>query len=239
MDAVTVVGSAMLPAAVELGADPAAIAVASMGADLENRFTPGTAERDRNLIVFAGRLVEKKGVRHLLDALSRARQKIPSLRLVVAGDGPERAALEARARELGIAAAVEFRGAVPQDELAALYRAAGAAAFPFVTAAGGDQEGFGLVVIEAQGCGCPVIAADVAAVRDTVANGETGLLVPPGDAAALADRIVEVLNDLQLAGKLGAGGRRAALSAFDWERCADRYRDILRRARDRSAGNPA
>jgi glycosyltransferase involved in cell wall biosynthesis len=63
--------------------------------------------------------------------------------------------------------------------------------------------------------------------------------VPPGDAAALADRIVEVLNDRQLAAKLGTGGRRAALAAFDWERCADRYRDILRRARDRSAGNPA
>jgi len=234
VDSLTVVSRSMLAPALELGAGP--VEVASMGADLASRFVPGSGPRDADRLVFAGRLVEKKGVDYLLEALVAARARRPALRLTIAGDGPERARLLERARALGIADHVEFLGAVPQERLAALFQSAAAAVFPFVPAADGDQEGFGLVVVEAQGCACPVIAADVPAVRDTIADGETGLLVPPGDAAALADRICTLLGDPELAGRIGPAGRRTATENFDWPAVAARYGRILRETLDRARG---
>jgi glycosyltransferase involved in cell wall biosynthesis len=233
-DALCVVSRAMLAPALALGARPAAVEVASMGADLDACFVPGDGDREHDCIIFAGRLVEKKGVPVLLDALSRMGARRPRARLVIAGEGPERARLQERARELGVAHRVEFLGAVSRTRLAELYRSAVLAAFPFVIADDGDQEGFGLVVIEAQGCACPVIVSDVPAVRDTVVDGETGLVVPMGDAAALADRIEALLADPGLAQRLGMNGRRAALQHYGWSAVAGRYARILQDARARS-----
>lgn len=232
-DSVTVVSSSMVEPALRLGADPATTEVASMGVDSAALFAPDGMKREPDLLLFAGRLVEKKGVQFLIEALARVRSRRPMARLVVAGDGPERAALAARARALGLSDAVEFRGAVGPAQLAILYRSAAMAVFPFVIAADGDQEGLGLVVIEAQSCECPVIASDVPAVRDTVVDGETGLLAPPGDAAALARCIDALIEDPERARRLGLGGRRAAVERFGWSAVAERYAQILLQARER------
>ena len=233
-DALTVVSRSMQSPAAVLGAGP--MEVASMGADLKSRFVPGTGTRERDWLVFAGRLVEKKGAEHLLEAFGLARARRPALRLSIAGEGPERSRLQERARQLGLADRVEFLGAVPQEALASLFQSSGMAVFPFVAAADGDQEGLGLVVVEAQGCACPVIASDVPAIRDTIVNGETGLLAPPGDTAALAARILSLLEDPVLAGRIASGGRRAAVEKFDWTPVAERYVRILQDALGRSRG---
>jgi glycosyltransferase involved in cell wall biosynthesis len=232
-DAVTVVSEAMRREVEALGADPARTSVLSMGVDTESRFVPGQGPRRAGTLLFAGRLVEKKGARYAIEALALLRRERPGARLVVAGDGPERPVLEARVRELGLEEAVTFLGAVPQPRLAELYREAAAAVFPFVVAKGGDREGLGLVVVEAQSCGCPVIAADVPAVHDTVTDGETGLLVPPGDPAALAAAMRQVLDDAALAERLGAAGPAAA-ARFSWTRIAEGYARVIGKAMGRA-----
>ena len=230
----TVVSRAMVEPALALGVPKEAVEVASMGADLETCFVPGDEARMPGRILFAGRLVEKKGVNILLEAFARVRTRRPELRLVIAGDGPERARLQLRAAGLGIADDVEFAGAVPAEKLAALFRSSAMAVFPFIVAADGDREGFGLVVIEAQGCACPVIASDLPAVRDSIVDGETGLLTPSGDAVALADRIDRLLEDTALAHRIALNGRRAAAESFGWDAVAERYCRILLDARART-----
>jgi glycosyltransferase involved in cell wall biosynthesis len=234
MDAMTVVSRSMLEPALALQPDPARIEVASMGVDATACFTPGGADRSRDTLLFAGRLVEKKGVPHLLEAFALLRDRRPQLRLILAGDGPERPRLEARARDLGLQDAIEFRGAVPAEVLTGLYRSAAVAVFPFVIAADGDQEGLGLVVAEAQACACPVVASSLPALADLIVDGETGLLARPGDAAALAERIACLLADERLSRRLGENGRRAVLENFDWGRIAERYARILNEALARS-----
>ncbi len=132
---------------------------------------------DGDVLVFAGRLGPQKAVGVLLDALVHA----SGVSLVIAGDGPERSALERRALELGLDARVRFLGSVPRETVLRLFRAADASVLPSA------WENFPHTVVEALAVGCPVIATAVGGVPEVVRDGENGLLVPPGDAAALAD----------------------------------------------------
>ena len=111
---------------------------------------------------------------------------------------------------------MRLAGPVSHDLLADYYQRAAIATFPFVEAADGDQEGFGLVMVEAMGCGCAVIASDLPAVRDVIRNRETGILVPPGNSEALAEAIRDVLKDPQRMSEMAEHGRRYALERFDW-----------------------
>src|SRR5690606_7682963 len=125
-----------------LGADASTISVAPMGVDLGNRFTPSTlVQRSSHEILFVGRLVEKKGLRHLIDAMPGILKNIPEATLTVAGFGPELGDLQLRASDAGVSAAVTFIGAISQDELPMLYRRAAVFVAPFVESATGDREG--------------------------------------------------------------------------------------------------
>src|SRR5699024_9353577 len=97
-----------------------------------------------------------------------------------------------QARELGVVEQVHFLGAVAQNRLPELYRRAALFVGPFVEAADGDQEGLGLVTVEAIGCGCPVVVSDLPAVRDVIE--EPPMLVLPANSSALAERVVEMLQ---------------------------------------------
>ncbi len=208
-----------------------AVAVMSMGVDLQSRFVPvdGVA-RAAHDVVFVGRLVEKKGVTYLLRAIARVQTRLPQLHVRIVGDGPLRAGLEAEATALGITDRVTFMGAVTQDRLPALYSAAAVAVVPSVVTGSGDQEGLGLVTVEALGCGCAVIASDLPAIRDVIAPGENGLLVPPEDVAALADALVGMLGEARAANRFQAAARASVVDRFDWEATAARYRALLQDA---------
>src|SRR5690606_28246537 len=131
--AMTVVSSAMREEAGRLGLAPPAIDVVPMGADLRARFVASDpAERDADTLLFVGRLVPKKGLVHLLDAMPLILAARPGVVLEIAGFGPDRPALEAQAAALGIAARVRFLGAMPQAELPSLYGRAGVFVAPFV-----------------------------------------------------------------------------------------------------------
>ncbi|MFT3806903.1 glycosyltransferase [Arenimonas sp.] len=223
----TVVSHAMKDELARIGIDPARAQVQSMGVDLKGGFTPDPdCARDEESLLFVGRLVEKKGLRHLIDAMPLMLAQRPALTLRVAGFGPEEPALRAQVAALELAGNVQFLGAMPQAELPALYRRATLFVAPFVEAASGDQEGLGLVMIEAAGCGCPVIASDLPAVRDVLEER-----VAPGDAAALAEGILGFLEqDVDARRRKAEILRQRLLHRFDWHHVADGYADALTRA---------
>jgi glycosyltransferase involved in cell wall biosynthesis len=138
-----------------------------------------------NVLVFAGRLGPQKDVGTLLEALVH----VPAVTLAVAGDGPERAALERRADDLGLDGRVRFLGSVPRDTVLRLFSAADAAVLPSA------WENFPHTVVEALAVGCPVIATAVGGVPEVVVDGENGLLVPAGDVQALAAAIARFFSD--------------------------------------------
>jgi glycosyltransferase involved in cell wall biosynthesis len=112
---------------------------------------------------------------------------------------------------------------VPNTQLPDYLRAAQIAVMPSVIAASGDQEGLGLVAVEAMGCGCAVVASDLPAVRDTILDGHTGLMAKPADAEDLAEKISELLADDEKRQTLADTGHRYAVEHFDWRIVGDSY----------------
>ena len=206
------------------------IAVLPMGVDLQQRYTiDPTEERVPGSILFVGRLVEKKGVRYLLEAFALARSSLPELTLDIAGDGPLRDELQRRASELRVNDRVRFLGPKAQAQIPTLFRRASLAVVPSIVADSGDQEGLGLVTIEAMGCGCPVVASDLPAIRDVVCHNETGRMAAPADASALADAIETAFRLPDETARLAENARRYVEQHFDWQQVADRYTEEIRR----------
>lgn len=201
--------------------------VESMGVDLRGTFTPGSKEVARHGLVFVGRLVEKKGAEYLIEAVAILAPDHPQLELTIVGDGPLREQLRDLASARGVGDRVHFAGSVLNEEIPGYLRAAAVFVMPSVVAISGDQEGLGLVAVEAQGCGCAVVASDLPAVRDTVIDGETGLMARPGDAADLAHKIKKLLDDDALRCSLAESGRRYAVEKFDWSRVGSAYSTII------------
>jgi glycosyltransferase involved in cell wall biosynthesis len=160
------------------------------------------------------RLVAQKDQRTLVEAAPAILEPFPEARFVVVGDGPLRADLERRAAGLPF----EFtggRGDVP-DLLAGF----DVFAFPSL------YEGLCLAVIEAQAAGVPVVATPVGGIRETVVDGETGLLVPPQDARALAAAVCRLLEDRELVARLAAEAKRRARERFSVERMVERTLEL-------------
>jgi glycosyltransferase involved in cell wall biosynthesis len=178
-------------------------------------------------LLFVGRLVERKGVHLLLDALaSLPPERRPLLHVV--GDGPERSRLEERARRLELGAGAVFHGFVAKDELQRRLATCDAFVLPAVVDAKGDTEGLGVVLIEAMGYARPVIASAAGGIVDIVEDGRSGFLVPPGDAPALADAVARLMEDPARARALGLQGREDAAARFSWDAIADRLAEIYR-----------
>jgi glycosyltransferase involved in cell wall biosynthesis len=156
---------------------------------------PEAARPDAPLALYLGRLDEGKGLFDLLDAVANLRDRL-DLHLWVVGDGELRADLETRAKSLGIAEAVEFVGTVPHSQVQEYYRAADVYCLPSYS------EGFPLGNIEAMACKTPVVSTDIAPVREQITNGETGLIVEPGDVAALETELERLLVNPELRSKL-------------------------------------
>ena len=174
---------------------------------------------DGKTLVFAGRLGPQKALGVLLQALTH----VPDVALVVAGDGPERAALERQARDLGIDRRVSFLGAVPREQVLRLFRAADASVLPSA------WENFPHTVVEALAVGCPVIATAVGGVPEVVRDGANGLLVAPGDATALAAAIQRFFEDEALRPKLSAAAP-GSVEGYSEEAVFARIESELQRA---------
>jgi glycosyltransferase involved in cell wall biosynthesis len=198
--------------------------------------TPASAAQDgTGPVLFVGRLVERKGVAHLIEAMARLGRGDEGPRLEIVGDGPERPRLEVLARRLGVANRVAFRGKIAPDELQASYARAAVCVLPSVLDARGDTEGLGVVLLEAMNHATPVIASRVGGIPDIVEDGVSGLLVPPGDPDALAAAVRRLGDDPALARRLGEAGRRRLREQFSWpaivQRWLDLYTDLVTRPR--------
>lgn len=196
------------------------------GVDLE-RFSPRPAEPDGPLRLLAvGRLVPKKGFDVLLEACTRL--SVP-FRLRIVGEGPEGAALRERIDAAELGAYVELAGPSTHAELPGEYARADVVVVPSV-ADGPDRDGLPNVVLEAMACGRPVVASDIGAVSAAVAEGDTGLLVPPGDPAALAAAIDTLAERPALCAELAHAARARVEKEFGLEACTDRLHRALREA---------
>ncbi|MBB4129102.1 glycosyltransferase involved in cell wall biosynthesis [Xanthomonas translucens] len=226
-----VVSEGMLEQVTNLGTDMSKVVVEPMGTDLSARFFPDPAvPRSRTEILFVGRLVEKKGLRFLIAAMHAIRAVVPGATLTVAGFGPELETLRKQVRDLGLQDVVCFLGAIPQAELPSLYRRAALLVAPFVEAKGGDQDGLGLVSIEALGCGCPVVVSAIPAVRRLAETCNGVHTVPPGSAAALARTVSRLIRSPQLVDPNDVRG-------FDWHVRAGAYAALLDSVMRRFAGS--
>ncbi len=167
-------------------------------------------------VLAVGRLIPRKGHETLLNAMPMVVRTIPGVQLAIVGRGPCESALREQARRAGLEGVVVFTGRVADNELAALYGRCDVFALPTGEAAGGQVEGFGLVFTEAHAYGKPVVAGRAGGVEDAVLDGITGTLVEPGDDAALAQAVIDLLADPERARQLGEAGRARVQETLNW-----------------------
>ena len=209
----------------EIDAPPDRVRVVPLGAD-QAFFRPGVDTRevrarygleDGRWLLSVARLTRHKGIDTALQALARIAPRYPELRYAVVGTGEEREALEAEARELGVATRVRFLTDVPDRDLPALYNTA--EIYLGVSRLMEQRvEGFGISLAEASACGLPVIAGRSGGISAAVRDGETGLLVDAERVEDVAEALERLLGDPRLRARLGAAGRRAVESHYNWDR---------------------
>ncbi|MCC6670878.1 MAG: glycosyltransferase family 4 protein [Planctomycetes bacterium] len=189
----------------------------------------GAARRPgQGIVVSAARLVAKKGLHHVPAALALLRRDGVPVRWLLAGDGPERTRIESLCVQHGVRELVEFRGALANDAVRDLLLHADAALLPCVVAADGERDGIPTFVLEAMALGLPVVTTAVSGIPEVVRDGDTGLLVDPADAAALAEALRSVLTDPGRAAAIGARARAEVHATQDATRSAA---ELLRRIR--------
>lgn len=182
------------------------------GVDVRRFHPPDTGRREGKefTVLSAAHLIPEKGTEVLLRAISACSERV---RLMVAGDGPERQRLERLAVSLGLEDRVEFLGL--RNDVDRLLREVDTFAHPALW-----QEAFGLTVAEAMASGLPVIASDVGGIPELIEDGRTGLLVAPGDVAALTAALGRLMERPQLGAELGRAARQRVERRFSLERCA-------------------
>jgi len=174
---------------------------------------------DEPVVLYVGRLLRIKGVHHLLGAFPRVLARFPLVRLLIVGDGEEGQDLQTSARRLGLGPRVAFLGSLPHEDVIRCMRAADVFVLPSLV------ESFGIVLLEAMGCGLPVVASRVMGIPYLVEDGLNGFLVPPTDEEALADRITALLSDPDLRARMREQNRSKA-AAYLMPRIADRFLDL-------------
>jgi len=175
-------------------------------------------------VIYSGRLSPAKGVDVLIRAVPTIRAAFPDVFVDVLGDGPMRDEYERLAASLNVRDACRFLGAVPLGEVYERMASAAVVAVP------SRREAFGLVNVEAQSVGTPVVGSDIDGIREIVMDGKTGFLVPPDDAGALAERIILLLKNEDLRRRLGQAGRahfEASFSNRGMSRHADFFESLI------------
>ncbi|GAA4488042.1 glycosyltransferase [Gluconacetobacter asukensis] len=181
-------------------------------------YQPREPAEETPVILHVARLVELKGTEYLLRAFARMAAGCPALRLAIIGDGPLRVRLEALAGELGVGARVLFLGARPHAVVMEWMRRAMMLVLPSVLTTSGRVEGLGMVMLEAAACGVPVVATRVGGIPEGVAEGRSGLIVPPRDVEALATAMDTLAADPVRRAAMGHAGRAFVVERFDLRR---------------------
>jgi glycosyltransferase involved in cell wall biosynthesis len=212
------VSEAIKQRAIEYGIPSDRIDVRYIGIDL-TRFRPSglpIPERRRR-ILYVGRLVEKKGAEILIRAYVRVRSALPGAELAMVGDGPLARDLATLAKELD--APVEFLGSADGDEVKRQIDMARVFCLPSITAENGDAEGLGIVILEAQASGVPVITSARGGATEGIIDGVTGFAFPERDIEALTSKLISILVNDDMAASMSLAGPRFIESTFDIRRC--------------------
>ena len=201
------------------------IAVIPFGVELPPQVEPAPAGPFKLCFIKAHR--RKYGPDVLLRAVALVRSEMADIRLTLAGEGELTSELRRLAADLDIHRQVDFVGFVPNDEIYSLLERHHIMVMPSVM----DSESFGVAVLEASACARPVIASRVGGVPEVLKDGETGLMVPPGDVAALAEAILKLARDPGVCARMGQSGRELVREKYQWDQSLDMmaslYREII------------
>lgn len=211
------VSEAIKARAIEFGIPEPKITVSYIGVDTQ-RFRPGPKPiADRREILYVGRLVEKKGCEYLLRAFSDIQADFPEYRLMIVGDGP----LEAQLKELAVSNATRatFLGPLSSEQVRERMAEARVFCLPSITADNGDAEGLGIVILEAQASGVPVVTSARGGAKEAILHGETGYAHGEKDVDAIKRGLVSILGDDALAARFGSSGRRHMVEHMDLASC--------------------
>jgi len=194
------------------------IEVVPVGVDIE-KFKPLNVDEEENKLFFLSvldRFHEYKGLEYLLKALKIVKDEIKDVKLIVGGEGELRPYYQEMANRLGVEENVEFVGFVPDGKLVEYYNRCSVFVLPSYSS---DQEGFGIVLLEALACKKPVITTEIVGVSNDIEEFNAGKVIKPKDVQALANAIIEVLQDRDLRIKMGKNGREIA-KKYSWESIA-------------------
>jgi len=171
-------------------------------------------------ILFVGHLYRLKGVENLLRAMSLISKERGDAKLRIVGDGPDKSRLMNLAKALRLEAKTFFEGLISHAQIAAYYQRCDVLCFPTL------GEPFGKVILEAMACGKPVVASNIGGPTHIIKEGKTGFLVPPGQPKAIAERILELLNDESRMKEMGRNARRVVVRRYSWDKIAEAYHKL-------------
>lgn len=218
--------------------EPDKIRVNYNGVDLE-RFSPGEGQREPFSIFALGRLKEKKGFIHLVSAVRRLRDQGLEVRCRIGGEGPDQKPLKRAIKEWNLRSEVKLLGPLNEEEVIEWMRRSTCFVLPCVQAVDGNVDALPTVLLEAMAAGCPAVSTRLSGVPEIIEDGVSGLLVEPGDDAALADAIRSLLSDAQHSASISEGGRRRAEERFDIRRNVGVMQDWFRSVVDSPFGATA
>jgi len=174
------------------------------------------------LILSVARLIEKKGLSHLIAAADILRRRGRDFHVEIIGSGPQREVLQAQAKQLGLADRIKLVGAQAHDAVCLAYQRASVFVLPCVIASDGDRDGIPNVLLEAMASGVPVVSTPVSGIPELVESGVDGLLVPPNDPEALAEAIDKLFASKRLRQRLARAARAKIESSFSLNASAER-----------------
>ncbi|MFA5188356.1 MAG: glycosyltransferase family 4 protein [Patescibacteria group bacterium] len=180
----------------------------------------------KKILLSVGRLVPRKGFDKVIEALPELTKQIPNLIYIIVGNGPDRERLEKLAEDLKVRGNLIIAEDIPNSNLPAFYSLANIFIMP-ARQIGEDIEGFGIVYLEANLFGKPVIAGKSGGAEDAVIDNQTGILVNPESVQEINQAILKLFNDPELANKLGVQGRQRVLSEFNWYQQIDKLKNII------------
>ncbi len=216
--------------------DPEKVVVLYNGIDL-TRFSDRGQTRESHTILTVGRLIEKKGFVHLIDAVALLRDEGIFVRCQIAGDGKEASRLCERIESQGVSDRIELLGKVRQDEVGRMMSTAGCFVLPCVRATDGNIDALPTVLLEAMACGAPCISTQLSGIPEIIDDQISGLLVKPESPRELADAIKRVLGEGFLGARLGRGARRKVEMYFDVEKNACQLHTLFRQMIGGAAGS--
>ena len=184
--------------------------------------------KNRKILFTVGRLIERKGHDKVIEALPLIIKKVPNVIYLICGKGPHKENLSNLVDKLNLSDYVKFLGQLPQEDLIAYYQLCDVFIMPSRQLPNGDVEGFGIVFIEANLFGKPVIGGRSGGIPEAVLDDQTGVLVNPNDIKDIADTAIRLLTDETLSQRLGRQGQKRAKKDFDWRIQTEKIKEILK-----------